>query len=100
MTNISDDSPLDRFKSVLTGTARAIAREPELELAWTADAPVANGKNLRVPMPGRALPRGQALEARGFVDSMALKLRHHQEMLHSRHAPAEPTARSKASLGI
>ena len=91
---MSDESPLDRFKSVLTGTARAIAREPELELAWTADAPIANGKNLRVPMPGRALPLAQAMEARGFADSMALKLRHHQETLHARHAPAEPTARA------
>ena len=91
---MSDESPLDRFKSVLTGTARAIAREPELEIAWTADAPIANGKNLRVPMPGRTLPLAQAMEARGFADSMALKLRHHQETLHARHAPSEPTARA------
>ena len=91
---MSDESPLDRFKSVLTGTARAIAREPELEVAWTADGPLANGKNLRVPMPGRAVPRAQAMEARGFADSMALKLRHHNEALHNRGAPAEPTARA------
>ena len=91
---MSDETPLDRFKSVLTGTARAIAREPELEIAWTADTPIANGKNLRVPMPGRNLPREQAMEARGFADSMALKLRHHKEALHARHAPSEPTARA------
>jgi len=92
---MSDETPLDRFKSVLTGTARAVAREPELEIAWTADAPVANGTNLRVPMPGRNLPREQAMEARGFADSFALKLRHHNELLHSRHAPAEPVAVEK-----
>ena len=39
-------NPLDRFKTVLTGASRAIAHEPEVEVAWTADAPVANGKNL------------------------------------------------------
>ena len=33
------DTPLDRFKAVLGGTARAIADEPEIELAFTADAP-------------------------------------------------------------
>ena len=93
---MSDETPLDRFKSVLTGTARAVAREPELEIAWTADAPIANGKNLRVPMPGRNLPREQAMEARGFADSMALKLRHHKETLHARHAPADATARAVA----
>ncbi|WP_296677727.1 cobaltochelatase subunit CobT [Novosphingobium sp.] len=91
---MSDESPLDRFKSVLAGTARAIAHEPEVEIAWTADNPVANGKNLRVPMPGRNLPREQAMEARGFADSFALKLRHHDESLHGRNAPGEPMARA------
>ncbi len=91
---MSDKSPLDRFKSVLTGTARALAHEAEVEVAWTADAPVQAGKNFRLPMPGRSLPRGQAMEARGFADSFALKLRHHNETLHSRHAPAEPAARA------
>jgi cobaltochelatase CobT len=91
---LADDSPLDRFKSVLTGTARAIAREPELEVAWTADQPGQAGNALRVPMPGRSLPRAQAMEARGFADSMALKLRHHNEAVHARHAPMEPAARA------
>ena len=91
---MADETPLDRFKSVLTGTARAVAREPEIEVAWTADAPIANGTNLRVPMPGRNLPREQAMEARGFADSMALKLRHHNEAMHTKGAPSEPTARA------
>ncbi len=91
---MGDETPLDRFKSVLTGTARAIAHEPELEVAWTADAPSQSGKNLKVPMPGRSLPRGQAMEARGFADSMALRLRHHNEALHGKNAPAEAVARA------
>ncbi|HMT48120.1 MAG: cobaltochelatase subunit CobT [Pseudomonadota bacterium] len=91
---MADESPLDRFKSVLTGASRAIAHEPEVEVAWTADTAVANGKNFRVPMPGRGVPRAQAMEARGFADSFALKLRHHDEALHARHAPAEPAARA------
>lgn len=91
---MSDESPLDRFKSVLTGAARAVSHEPELEVAWTADTPVANGKNLRIPMPPRALPREQAMEARGFADSFALRLRHHNDALHAKNAPSEPTARA------
>ena len=91
---MADESPLDRFKSVLTGASRAIAHEPEVEVAWTADTPAVNGKNFRVPMPGRGVPRAQAMEARGFADSFALKLRHHSESLHARHAPAEPAARA------
>ncbi|MCZ8322831.1 MAG: cobaltochelatase subunit CobT, partial [Novosphingobium sp.] len=91
---MADETPLDRFRSVLTGASRAIAHEPELEVAWTADIAVANGKNLRVPMPGRNLPRDQAMEARGHADSMALRLRHHNESLHARSAPSEPSARA------
>ena len=91
---MSDDAPADRFKIALTSAARALAHDPEVEVGWTADAPGATGKAFRVPMPGRSLPRGAALEARGYADSMALKLRHHNEAAHARRAPAEPIARA------
>lgn len=91
---MADDTPLDLFRRALTGTARAIAREPEVEVAWSADAPAASGKNFRVPLPGRTLPAAQAQEARGFADSFALRLRHHNDALHSKSAPAEPLARA------
>jgi cobaltochelatase CobT len=91
---MADESPLDRFKLALTGAARAIAREPEAEVAWSQDTPTLQGKAMRVPMPGRNLPPDAAREARGFADSFALKLRHHNEALHARHMPAEPAARA------
>lgn len=87
-----DQSPLDAFKSVLTGTARAMAHEPEVELAFTADAPTQSGKNFRVPMPGRSLPADQVAEARGFADGMALRLRHHNDAIHAANRPGDPTA--------
>ncbi len=91
---MTDQTPLDRFKQALTGTARALAHEPEVEVAWSADQPSQSGKNFRVPLPGRNLPRDQATEARGFADSFALKLRHHNEALHAKGAPPEPIARA------
>jgi len=91
---VAEQTPLDRFKAVLTGTARAIAREPEVELAFTADAPVQAGRHLKVPMPGRNLPPEQVAEARGFADSFALKLRHHDAALHARAAPGDAVARA------
>jgi len=89
---MSDQSPLDTFKSVLAGTARAMAHEPEIELAFTADAPTQSGKNFRVPMPGRSLPADQVAEARGFADGMALRLRHHSDAVHAINRPGDPTA--------
>ncbi len=91
---MSDETPLDRFKSVLAGAARAVAHEPEVEVTWTSDAPVQAGNNFRLPMPGRSLPHAQAMEVRGFADSFALRVRHHNEALHARHAPAEASARA------
>ncbi|MCW1381432.1 cobaltochelatase subunit CobT [Novosphingobium sp. KCTC 2891] len=89
-----DESPLDQFRAVLAGTARALADEPEIEVAWTADAASQSGGNMRVPMPGRTLPAAQVAEARGFADSMALRLRLHNEAVHRAGAPAEAMARA------
>jgi cobaltochelatase CobT len=91
---MSDQTPLDRFKQALTGASRALADEAEIEVAWSADAPSSSGKNFRVPLPGRELPKAQAQEARGFADSFALKLRHHNEIVHANGAPPEPIARA------
>jgi len=89
---MAEQSPLDAFKAVLTGTSRAMAHEPEVELAFTADAPVQAGKNFRVPMPGRSLPRDQVAEARGFADGMALRLRHHNDAIHAATRPGDAIA--------
>ncbi|MEO9462577.1 MAG: cobaltochelatase subunit CobT [Marinomonas sp.] len=91
---MAEETPLDKFKAALTGASRAIGREPEVEVAWSADAPSEAGKNFRVPLPGRNLPPEQVAEARGFADSFALKLRHHNAGLHAMGAPPEPVARA------
>ena len=56
---MADETPLDRFKHALTGASRALAHEPEVEVAWSADAPTVRGKQMRVPLPGRSLPPDQ-----------------------------------------
>ena len=89
---MADNSPLEQFKQVLTGTSRAIAHDPEVELAFTADAPTQAGKNFRVPMPGRSLPPEQIAEARGFADSFALRLKHHDVARHAALRPHEAMA--------
>jgi len=85
-------TPLDQFKAVLSGTARALAHDPDVDLSFTAETPVALGKSLRVPMPGRGLQPEQVAEARGFADGMALRLRHHDPKIHAAHSPADAPA--------
>ncbi|OJU16938.1 MAG: cobaltochelatase subunit CobT [Sphingomonas sp. 66-10] len=91
---MAERTPLDLFKDVLGGAARALSDEPEIELAFTADAPSQSGKHLKVPMPARALPAEQVAEARGFADGFALRLKHHDAALHLRAAPHEAVARA------
>jgi cobaltochelatase CobT len=91
---LASETPIDRFKAALAGATRAVAHEPEVELAWSADAPSASGKNLRIPMPARALPADQVAEARGHADGFALRLRHHNAALHAKNAPVEAVARA------
>ncbi|KLI63191.1 cobaltochelatase subunit CobT [Aurantiacibacter marinus] len=91
---MSDESPLDRFKQALTGAARAIARDAEVEVGFTADAASEQGKTVRVPMPSRSITAAEAEEARGFADSFALRLRHHNPGLHMRHRPQDADARA------
>ena len=89
---MANESPLEQFEQVLTGTARALAHEPEIELAFTADAPTQAGKNFKVPMPGRLLPPDQVAEARGFADSFSLKIKHHNAARHAALRPSEVIA--------
>ncbi|MDY7099223.1 MAG: cobaltochelatase subunit CobT [Pseudomonadota bacterium] len=91
---MAEESPLDVFKQALTGAARAIADDSEVEVAWSADVPGSAGNRFRVPLPGRDLPAEQVTEARGFADSFALKLKHHNAGLHAASAPPEPVARA------
>ena len=91
---MANETPLDRFKSVLGGAARVLSDEAEVELAYTADAPTQSGKHIKVPMPARSLPADQVAEARGFADGFALRLKHHNSALHLKGAPVEAVARA------
>lgn len=91
---MAGESPLDTFRSVLTGTARALSEQSDVEVAWTSDQASQTGHLMRVPMPGRALPEAQVAQARGAADSMALRLRLHNDRVHETGAPTELLARA------
>ena len=88
------DNPLEPFRHALAGATRAIAHDSEVELGFTSDLPGIAGKSVKAPMPGRVLTIREVAEARGFADAAALRLRHHDEKVHRRGAPADETARA------
>ena len=51
------------------------------------------GKRARLPSPSRALPAPEMAKLRGMADAMALRLRHHDDALHTARAPASREAK-------
>ena len=86
--------PIDLFRRALAGAARAIARDPEIEVAFASEPMAASGKTARVPSPGPSMQRKLVAEARGAADSLALRLRYHDDRLHSVGAPLDIDARA------
>jgi cobaltochelatase CobT len=85
---------IDLFRRALAGAARAIAKDPEVEVVFASDMGPASGKTARVASPGPALEPKLVAEARGAADSVALRLRHHDPRLHARVAPMDVEARA------
>jgi len=81
-------TPLDRFRTVLAGAVRAIARDAEAEVVFASDASGQSpGKVARVVSPGPSLEPRLVAEARGAADALALRLLHHDSKLHAARAP-------------
>ena len=85
---------IDLFRRALAGAARAIAKNPEIDVVFASETASPAGRAARVPSPGPGLEPKLVAEARGAADSAALRLRHHDARLHSSLAPADPEARS------
>jgi cobaltochelatase CobT len=91
---MAESNPLDRFRLALAGTARAIARDSEVEVAFASETGTQGGKVARVASPGPGLAPRLVAEARGAADAVALRLRHHDSKLHLSQAPSEVEARA------
>ncbi|MCW5731102.1 MAG: cobaltochelatase subunit CobT [Alphaproteobacteria bacterium] len=88
------EGPADIFKRALAGAMRALSDDRELQVSFGPESPGVRGNRARMPVPGRDLPTEEVAQIRGIGDSMALRLRHHDEKLHSRLQPVGGTARA------
>ena len=89
-----DGNPIEEFRHVTAATMRAIAREPELTVTLTPDAPHMAGTEARLPMPSRELSEAEVAELRGHSDSLALQIRHHDDTTHAKRRPQGQMARA------
>jgi cobaltochelatase CobT len=84
---------LDRFRLVLASATRAIARDAEADVAFVTEGQGSQGKTARVTSPGMDLEPRLVAEARGAADSLALRLRYHDDSIHAAIAPRDSAAR-------
>ncbi|HTR14415.1 MAG TPA: cobaltochelatase subunit CobT, partial [Roseiarcus sp.] len=80
------DSANEPFKRALGQCTRALARKPELEIAYSAEKPGLatgpEGAKARLPEPSRKPNPREAAILRGLADSFALRLACHNDAIH------------------
>jgi cobaltochelatase CobT len=94
MSGSKDSNRAEEFKRATSGAVRAIAQVPDVQVAFQPGPSGLSGKRARLPVPSRALPESEMQKLRGAADSVALRLRHHDDSVHAKSLPAERDARS------
>lgn len=77
------------FKKALVHSTRALAEDSELEVVFGSDGPRLDGNKLILPHPPRDLNPKQAEQIRGVADRMALRIAHHDDIVHARARPRD-----------
>ena len=92
-SNSKDNARSEDFKRATAGALRAIAHTPEVQVAFQPGPSGLVGKRARLPLPTRALPPGEMSKLRGAADSVALRLRHHDDAVHAARSPGRREAK-------
>ncbi len=92
-TASKDNTRAEEFKRATAGVLRAMAEEPEVQVAFQPGPSGLSGKRARLPLPTRALPAAEMAKLRGAADALALRLRHHDDSVHAARMPARREAR-------
>src|SRR5579862_8838183 len=87
-------SPTEIFKRATASTLRAIAEQDDVNVGFGPEPPGLSGKRVKLPNPARDLPPDEVAQLRGAADSMALRLRYHNDAVHSKRMPGSALARS------
>ena len=87
-------SPTEIFKRATAATLRAIAERDDLTVGFGPEPAGLSGARVRLPNPPRDLPAEEAAQLRGAADSVALRLRYHDDAVHSKRLPGSPLARA------
>src|SRR6516162_4290427 len=89
-----DFSPTEIFKRATAATLRAIAERDDVTVGFGPEPAGTTGARVRLPNPPRDLPAEEAAQLRGAADSVALRLRYHDDAVHNKRVPNGPLARA------
>jgi len=89
----NSDNPADPFKKALAEATKVMADDPDLTVAYSADAPGLSGDAMRLPQVSRRMTRDEVLLARGTADALAMHRKYHDEGVHARFSPPGDMAR-------
>ena len=90
---MQDEEGVEEFKRATAGCLRTMAGEEELDVTFGAETPGLSAQRARLPAPPRDLNSDDVARVRGEADNLAIKLRHHDERLHSQLRPSGQSAR-------
>ncbi len=88
-----DNTRAEEFKRATAGVLRAIAEQPDVQVAFQPGPSGVSGKRARLPLPTRALPPAEMARLRGASDAIALRIRHHDDAVHAQRMPARREAK-------
>src|SRR6201993_307441 len=89
-----DFSPTEIFKRATAATLRAIAERDDVTVGFGPEPAGQTGARVRFPTRPRDLPAEEAAQLRGAADSVALRLRYHDDAVHNKRVPNGPLARA------
>src|SRR6476469_2679329 len=92
-TTSKDNARAEEFKRATAGVLRAIAQQPDVQVAFQPGPSGVSGKRARLPLPTRALPEAEMAKLRGQSDAIALRLRHHDDSVHAQRMPTRREAK-------
>ena len=81
------EGPIEPFKRAVTAAMRALSANDDVDVTFGPGQPAQNGLRVRLPLPPVNADQNDVDALRGISDTFALKIRHHDRVVHSNYCP-------------
>jgi cobaltochelatase CobT len=88
------EEPNELIKRVTAAALKALAAEKDLTVSYSPGQASATLDSATLPTPVGAIDQAGLAKMRGVADALALRLRYHDNEVHSEHMPRGPEARA------